>query len=347
MKRSMTFAIGITLLSLAGVTASAGEDEDALLGELSRSPHKVLCERYVGQNWELFLLSADGSGERNLTQTPAIHELYPQAAPDGSKICFLADVEKDGDTLRNVYYMNADGTDRKLVAEKARQPCWSPDSKQIAFVKQEFDRFNILDFASKGLYFYDLATGETSKHPNDAIEHLYNLTWAANGDWIVATVHGGMGFSHNILAIEVDGELVCNLKVPGCRPCISPAGNRMTWSPGDHQINVAVLDFSGECPRLRHIRPLVKDPVLHLYHPDYSPDGKYITYSVGPGGRMPRKGPGTHVQVAEMVGVAGPWNLFLKRNDGEGPSIQLTHDAALSSKESEWLPVLGTRQATQ
>jgi len=76
---------------------------------------------------------------------------------------------------------------------------------------------------------------------------------------------------------------------------------------------------------------------LHLYHPDFSPDGKYVSFSVGPGGRVRADGPGTHTQVAEMVGVRGKWNLFVKRVDGSGPAMQVTHDEDMSNKESEWI----------
>ena len=35
---------------------------------------------------------------------------------------------------------------------KRAQPCWSPDGRRIAFVKQEFSKFRIADYVSKGLY---------------------------------------------------------------------------------------------------------------------------------------------------------------------------------------------------
>jgi Tol biopolymer transport system component len=310
----------------------------ALFSELQNSPHRILFESYDKNNWELFVMNADGSSRRNLTGTPKIHELYPQASPDGSKICFLADVGQGRDILRSVYFMNADSSKRTLVAEKARQPCWSPDGTKIAFLKQEFKRFNVTDYVSKGLFIYDVETGKTTEVPNKKIHHLYNLAWSADGDWIVSTVHGGMGYGHAILAIEIDGFKVVDLKLKGCRPCLSPDGKRVTWSSNDHTVNVADIDFSGDQPRTKNTRIIDQRKKLHLYHPDFSPDGKYVTYSVGPGGRVPASGPGTHTQVAEMIGVRGQWNLFLRRSDGRGPVVQLTEDASMSNEESEWLP---------
>ena len=311
--------------------------EPSLAEELQRSPHKILFESYADDNWELFVINADGSSRTNLTNTPDVHELYAQASPDGRHICFLADVEKGGKTLRSVHYMNADGTGRTLVAEKARQPCWGPDGKRIAFVKQEFSRFKIDDFASKRLYIYDLASGKTVEHPNEKIHHLYGLSWAANGDWIVSTVHGGMGYGHAILAIQVDGNNVFDLKIPGCRPCLSADGTRVTWSRDDHTICVADVDFSPSGATVSNVVVVHQHEKLHLYHPDFSPDGKYITFSMGPGGRVRAKGPGTHAQLAEMVGVWGEWDVYLKPVGGQGEPLRLTTDENLSNKESEWI----------
>ncbi len=332
MKRLLTF---IVLLELPLGVVHADE---ALKAELHSSPHKIVFESYVDDNWELFVINADGSGRRNLTNTKDVHELYPQASPDGTKICFLADVQKGRETLRSVNYMNADGSGRKLVAEKSRQPCWSPDSLKVAYLPQEFKRFNIADFVSKGLFIYDLESGKATPHPNEKIHHLYTLNWSKNSKWFVSTVHGGMSYGHAILAIEADGDGVFDLKIPGCRPCVSPDGTRVTWSSNDHTIRVADLDLASDVPRISNQKTIDQHKKLHLYHPDFSPDGKFITYSVGPGGRVAANGPGTHTQVAEMVGVRGPWNIFVMRANGEGTPVQLTTDESLSNKESEWLP---------
>ena len=148
-------------------------------------PFKIVYEslRKEGdkQNWELILINADGSNPVNLTKTPDVSEIYPHASPDGTKVCFEANEGTDkSNMVRSVYYMNLDGTNRVKVAHNARQACWGPDGQTIAFLKSEFDRYNYSDYATKGVYFYDLKTGKTTEHSNCAnLHHLYNLCLVA------------------------------------------------------------------------------------------------------------------------------------------------------------------------
>ncbi len=341
MKSTIT---GMAVLVMVGLSAalartaeSAAPQADELSTELQSCPDKILFESYADDNWDIFVMNADGSGRRNLTHTPDVHEMYPQASFDGKRICFLADTEQNGDTIRSVYYMNADGSDRTHVADKVREPCWSADGSKIAFCKQEFSKFNVADYVSKGLFLYDLKTGETTQHPNEKIHHLYNINWSPDGKWFVSTVHGGMGFGHAILAIAADGDRVVDLKIGGCRPCLSNDGMHITWSSDDHTICAADIDLMSAEPAVTNVRVVDHHDESHLYHPDFSPDGQFITYSVGPGGRVLANGPGTHTQVAEMIGVRGKWDLYVKRASGEGPAVRLTQDEALSNKESEWI----------
>lgn len=177
----------VLIVATSATLSALADDADnaALLGELRSSPHKILFESYADNNWEIFFINADGSGRRNLTNTPDVHELYPQTSPDGSKLCFLADVQKDGDTIRSIYFMNADGSGRTFVADKVREPWWSPDGTKIAFCKQECSKFNVSDFVSKGLIIYDLKTAAITQQARDnnvfVILTPLNWLWWKNG----------------------------------------------------------------------------------------------------------------------------------------------------------------------
>jgi Tol biopolymer transport system component len=156
--------------------------------KLKEIPFKIVYETYRNtngkENWELYLINADGSEPVNLTNTPDVDEMYPHASPDGGKICFVADERTEKEKVRNVYYMNIDGSGRVKIAQNARQPCWSPDGKVIAYLKGEFERYTIKDYATKGLFFYDIETGKHTEHPNKNLRHLYNICWSPDGNWL-------------------------------------------------------------------------------------------------------------------------------------------------------------------
>ena len=323
-------------------------DDDNLRRQLSQVDDQIVYESYVDNNWELFVVNADGTGARNLTQTSDQHEIYPQVSPDGKRIAFVSDRGSGRDTVRSLYVMNADGTKRQRIADRARQPFWAPDSLVIGYLPQEYKRFHVVDYYTKGMNFYNVATWKSWSHPNAAkLHHLYNPSFSADGQWVVSTVHAGMGFKHAILAIEAKGEGIYDLEIPGCRPCFSPDGTKVAWGPGDHEIAVAALDFSGAQPKVSKKLLSVVDKVNKIYHVDWSPDGRFLSLSRGPNGEGDLSKPGTHSSACEIVGVhAKGWDLIAVSSEGDGTLdlnapgekgfVRLTKNGA-SNKESDWM----------
>jgi Tol biopolymer transport system component len=338
----MARSLLITAIAILGIVGLAHSDDKPregsadLLAELKSYKHKIVYETNRDGNWELYLCNADGSNPVNLTKTPDVDELYPKPSPDGTRICFGADEGTGAARIRNIYYMNSDGSGRTKVAENGREPCWSPDGSQIAYMKGEFEKFTYSDTATKGLFIYDLKTGKTREHANKKLLHLYTLNWSPDGKWFVATVHGAMGFQHNILAIEADGDKFYDLKLEGCRPNISPDGKKVCWGHGDYCAGVADLDFSGETPRATNIRNIVesKDPV-ETYHITWSPDMKYITFTRGP----KFMGKTLRGLLPEFPGVEAPgWNVCVADTTQKNRWVALTTDGK-SCKQPSWVVV--------
>jgi Tol biopolymer transport system component len=324
-----TAIVAISWLLLAGACPAA----DDLGAELKKLDAKIVYESFENDNWDLFVSNADGSQPRNLTRTPDVDELYPHVSPDGTKISFLVDEGQGPKRARNLYLMDADGTDRILVARNARDQCFNGDGTQLAYLKGEYEEYCLKDYATKGLWIYDLKTGRHREHPNKELFHLYNLCWAPDGKWFVSTVHAGMGFKHAILAIEANGPKVVNLGLPGCRPDLSHDGRRIAWGASDYALRIAEIDFSQPEPKVTGARDVVTSTKpMEVYHVDWSPDGRYVAFSRGP----KHKGLG---MPPEMVGVrAEGWNISVADADATNRYMAIT-TSGHSHKEPDWVPM--------
>ena len=326
-----TLTVGSLLPQAAEVPAQSGSAE--LLKALKSYPHKIAHESIRDGNWEIYLCNADGSDPINLTHTPDVDELYPKVSPDGSMICFQADEGRGDAKVRSIYLMKADGTDRVRIADQAREPCWSADGKQIAYLPNELTTFTYADGATLGLKVYDLATRQTRSHPNSGIGHLYTLNWSPDGKWFVATTHGGMGWAHAILALQASGNGVFDLGLGGCRPDLSPDGKKVAWGNGDCAMGCAEIDWSGPEPKVSHKHNIVESEELETYHVDWSPDGKYIAFSYGP----KFKGKNLKQLLPEFPGVEAPgWNLCVADAAKTNCWVQITFDGK-SNKEPDWM----------
>jgi TolB protein len=332
----LALAATLPFLSEARAQDKTREGDQELLAELKGYQHKLVYESNRDGNWELYICNADGTNHVNITNTKDVDELYPKPSPDGTKICFCADEGKGDAKVRNIYYMNSDGTGRVKIAANGREPCWSPDGTKIAYMKGEFEKFTYSDIASKGLYIYDLKSKQTRQHVNDKLMHLYTLNWSPDGKWFIATVHGALGFRHNILAIEADGDKYYDLKLSGCRPNISPDGKKVCWGHGDYCAGVAELDFTGAEPKATNIIDVVesKDPV-ETYHVTWSPDMKYLTFSKGP--RFMKKS--LKGLLPEFPGVEAPgWNICVADAKKKNRWVAITTDGR-SNKQPSWVVV--------
>jgi hypothetical protein len=335
------------LLPLACASLALAANDSAFHERLAGSGFKIAYETYLDGNWEIFVMDADGSHPVNLTKTPQEHEHYPQISPDGSKLCFSVDSGEGRDAVRSLYVMDVDGSHRKKLVDGAREPFWSPDGKVIGFLPQEFPKFNVMDFYTKGMSFYDLATGQITPHVNSTnLHHLYNPCWSRNGKWIVSTVHAGMGVGHGIFLIEAHGTNIINLHIPGCRPCLSPDGKQIAWGAGDHEIAAAPINLEADRPAVQPWSLHITNGVQKIYHVDWSPDSKFVGFSFGPDGEGDLTKPGTFQAACEIVGVhAAGWNLCAAQADRHG-ILNMNNPAeadyfvlttnGLSNKEPTW-----------
>ena len=108
------------------------------------------CTSQTGCNTEIYVMNADGSGQRNLTRNPAPDD-EPAWSPDGRTIVFVSN--RHGPTWcswkrchTEIYVMNADGSGQRSLTRNPRRddgPAWSPDGRAIAFLSDRDGNYEI------------------------------------------------------------------------------------------------------------------------------------------------------------------------------------------------------------
>jgi WD40-like Beta Propeller Repeat len=96
-------------------------------------------------NAEIYVMNADGSESRRLTQTAAT-EAAPTWTPDGKRIVYASNAAATGTGTFHLWMMNADGTNRRQLTSGAQsdfQPAVSPDGRTIAFTTDRGGNYDI------------------------------------------------------------------------------------------------------------------------------------------------------------------------------------------------------------
>lgn len=123
--RALLIGGGILLAVVAvgvGLLLYRSGGTDALRqGLLHEAPNgKIAFVRDIPNDYgtpvgNVFVMNADGTGERNLTQSTTAGENQPVWSPDGEKIAF---VREDNDTYsRAIYVMQSDGSNLTLARD--------------------------------------------------------------------------------------------------------------------------------------------------------------------------------------------------------------------------------------
>lgn len=111
------------------------------------------------EGWEqLFVMSADGSDEIQLTRDEAHHE-DPTWSPDGLKIAFVL---IQGET-KTIVTINPDGSGIEVVSpphQRAIHPSWTPDGKRILYCTDDDLRPPVKNESE--IYSVEVATGSVS-----------------------------------------------------------------------------------------------------------------------------------------------------------------------------------------
>ena len=168
---------------------------------------------------DIWVASSNGSGLRNVTQTPGVQEIDPDLSPDGRRLAYaMAPDPANTQGPKDIFVANRDGSNPINLTNTPEtgdvDPDWSPDGTQIAF-RSAGDLF-IMNADGSGVRA--LNTGTFSTDPQ----------WSPDGRWIAYVTPG----PPDVWIIGADGSGRMRLTNDG-------QSSVPTWSPDGRWIAFA------------------------------------------------------------------------------------------------------------
>ena len=242
---------------------------------------KILFTSARDGNREVYIMNPDGSEQVRLTQHPK-NDLQAVWSPTGEKILFVSD--RGG--RRDLYTMNPDGANvRRLFKFKTEEwrvyPTWSPDGKQIAYMRMNWD---------KELYpIYTVILGE-QKSEELVKEGLYPA-WSPDRMEVAFSIRGRITFI-NVHTRVQEQPLPKKAPFSQHQPSWSAAGDKLAFVGKNDPLPAAVLLDKELHEVWKHkqtlfivnrdgtdLQQLVDEAGPMAEYPELSPNGKEILYT--------------------------------------------------------------------
>jgi len=206
---------------------------------------------FVSTDNQIFVMKADGSGRRQITNTPTAKQ-EPAWSPDGTRIAYVANsFDVDQQTDLEIWVINADGSGRTQVTNNSfpdTQPAWSPDGSKIAFVSSRTGDTNRNVYVMNS----DGSGAAANLTPNTA-DPLYQgnddgPSWSPDGSQIAYS--NGISDS-DVWTMNANGSGKTNLTDANTGEDVEPAwfpdGNKIAYvaTSGDTDRNIYVMNANG------------------------------------------------------------------------------------------------------
>ena len=276
------------LKALLGAAVAAGVA--AALAQATVSASSARNGRIVYRHFHsLFLVNANGTGERMLTRPPGgkFVDDQPDWSPDGSTIAFHRCTSSC-----HVFSVSAAGTGLRQLgptADDRAEPAWSPNGKQLAYtrswgpvVEDQFEQTEIYLMNANG-GGARAVTSITRGKPFSA--DVFHATWSPDGAELAFEVknskQGEPAGRRAVFIVASDGS--------GLRQ-LTPwelNGSAPDWSPDGKLILLRVVGAREQHGNIYTVRPDGTDLKQLTRYPapktlelgSFSPDGNWITFS--------------------------------------------------------------------
>ncbi|MDE0399317.1 MAG: hypothetical protein OXL96_16090 [Candidatus Poribacteria bacterium] len=283
MKTIQSLVFVTLILLVLNVSASS------LFAKAPTTP-KILFTSSRDGNGEVYMMNPDGSEQVNLTQHPATDQ-GAVWSPAGDQILFVSD--RQGTGVRDLYVMDADGSNVRRVFKKKTQgwrhrPTWSIDAKQFAYNYTDWDRVK-----------YGLYLGTFGKEDAESLPYGSSPVWSPDGSEIACSVSRQFGARLTFMDVDTRDRkqpLPDKVLLWQDTPSWSAAGDRLVIAGNRHPIPV-IAELDLENARALHkawkdkqtifmvnrdgtgLQQLVDEAGEQAWAPEIAPNGEQVLYT--------------------------------------------------------------------
>lgn len=128
-----------------------------------------------GGDDEIYVVNADGSGERQLTDLPDASAIRPAWSPDGTRLSFVA---HDGEQW-DVWVVNADGSGLLKLTPRDRDEgpaVWAPDGSMLAFTASDITA-DVVNTGTYDVYLIRPDGTDERRITFDQVAMGWDLSW--------------------------------------------------------------------------------------------------------------------------------------------------------------------------
>ena len=247
----------------------------------------------------IWLKQLKGGGEVAITAGP---DDFPRFSPDGASILFVN--SRDGST--SLHRLTLLGNDPHKVVEDAEQGDWSPDGKQIAFVRLRREQNKVLS----ALFLIDAAGGAERLLTRFEGELTGFPRWSPDGRHIILNTPAFItsGVLRKLFLVDVKDGSFREIP-PESLGMLSAAA----WVSSDEIVYLQSESLTGGGTAVSAARAFRENIHTHQHQPLFWVGSTGTTLDILPNGRV------------IFDGMSGRQNLREYAMDGHGPPRWITH----------------------
>lgn len=235
-------------------------------------PPDVIYLTTQDNQYDLWSIPAAGGNPRQLTSTGG--QVYDYAVShDGEQVVFSVNNAQAGVDL---WIMARDGSHKRELEscgkDRCIQPDWSPDSKEIVYLKKGADTINVT--SPSGIWVIDPNTGQT-----DYLFPGTDTSWSPDGTYL-AILDAGSGYIR-VLNIETGKgiQMTAQADIP---PQWYPNGEKMIYADLATASGMPFVILSQVDLTTNHVSRFLSNDADKVEYgiPAVSPDGQFLVMSL-------------------------------------------------------------------